>query len=79
MGEKSGLRAKFEPPRGQLHKSFDVQVLHTKELKCLIVDIRRDVVTCAMLRPLRNIFHYSAIKMVAITLVVTVSLVWHMQ
>ena len=51
----------------------------TKELKCLIVDVRRDVVTCAMLRPLRNIFRYSAIKMVAVTLVVTVSLVWHMQ
>ena len=62
MGEKSGLRAKFEPPRGQLHKSFDIQVLHTKELKCLIVDIRRDVVTCAMLRPLRIFFIIQKLK-----------------
>lgn len=56
-----------------------IQLVHTGELKCLIVDFRRVVVTCAMLRPLRNIFHYSAIKMVAVTLVVTVSLTWHMQ
>ena len=27
----------------------------------------------------KNIFHYSEIKMVAVTLVVTVSLMWHMQ
>lgn len=34
----------------------------TKELKCLIVDIRRDVVTCAMFRPLRIFFIIQKLK-----------------
>lgn len=35
--------------------------------------------TCVMLRPLKKQFRYLVIKMVAVTRVVIVSLMWHMQ
>ena len=50
-----------------------------RRIKMLYCWLRRDVMTCVMLRPLRKHFRYLVIKIVAVTLVVTVSLMWHMQ